>query len=263
MSEIGTTGLKTGTTKLYGNYRAKVEDNADPRQLGRIKARVYPYYTSIAVADLPWSVPAMPIFSGANDASGSFAVPEIGSWVWVFFEAGDHNQPVYFAEAQTAQKGLPSDRTTNYPKRRVFKTAGGITIYVDDQDGEVKIKTAQNYFVLISDKTKDIEIQTKDGHFIKLEDNGKDIHIKTKGGNYIKLDDTLKNILIQTAGQYKVLLDDLTQMIKFETPGLLQFIMNDVTQTAGFYHPTGAKLEIDIAGNMTLKGTTVKINPPT
>lgn len=137
--------------KFIGNYRSKVLSTTDPEQLGRIKVEVYPMMIGmetakhldgiegIAIAQLPWAVPAPPLSSGAGVGYGSFAVPEVGSFVFVFFEEGDINQPVYFAEAPTSDHGLPSDRTTNYPNRKIVETSSGVKIIIDDATGEVII----------------------------------------------------------------------------------------------------------------------------
>ena len=81
---------------------------------------------------MPWCVPAYPIWEGAGNNTGYFAVPDMDSFIFVFFEQGDIYQPVYFAEAPTATKGLPPDRTTNYPNRKVMQTTSGIIFMVDD-----------------------------------------------------------------------------------------------------------------------------------
>ncbi|MHA1690370.1 MAG: hypothetical protein ACTSU7_01905 [Candidatus Heimdallarchaeaceae archaeon] len=146
--------------KYTGIYRAKVlaTDVLEEEHLGRIKVEVYPMLIGIdsardfpgidgiATDQLPWAVPAMPLSSGAGEESeatggfGSFIVPEVGSFVWVFFEAGDVYQPVYFAEAQTAEAGLPIERLTNYPYTKVWRTSGGIVITINDSEGNEEIK---------------------------------------------------------------------------------------------------------------------------
>jgi len=138
------------TNKFNGIYRGKVLSNSDPLKLGRIKVQVYPMFATLKEDEVPWCVPAMPLFEGAGEGIGSFCVPDINSFVFVFFEMGDLYQPVYFAEAQTKTKGLPSERITNYPNRKIWKTSSGITIYIDDtakklyitcpSDGEVIIQ---------------------------------------------------------------------------------------------------------------------------
>ncbi len=140
--------------KFVGNYRGKVLSTSDSDQLGRIRCEVYPMMIGedtaknldgvdgIAIASLPWAVPAMPLSSGAGSGYGSFMVPKVGSFVFIFFEEGDINQPVYFAEAQTKTHGLPASRTVNYPNRKVVKTSSGVEIIIDDTTGEVIITGA-------------------------------------------------------------------------------------------------------------------------
>jgi len=90
--------------------------------------------------DLPWAYPAMPLFSGSGNGFGAFAVPDIGTFVFVFFLEGDIYQPVYFAEAPTGTMGLPSERVSGYPSTKVLKTSSGVVISIDDS-GNVTIDT--------------------------------------------------------------------------------------------------------------------------
>jgi len=121
-------------------YRGEVVSNSDPSKLGRIKVRVFGIFSkAIPIANLPWAIPAFPIFTGSGNGFGYFAVPEVGTNVFVFFEAGDFYQPVYFLEAPDSVHGLPLERTTNYPYRKVQKTKNGIMVYIDDQAKVVRL----------------------------------------------------------------------------------------------------------------------------
>ena len=125
--------LEIKTTKYYGNYRGLVLDSNDPYKAGRIKIQVYPMFSEILNPDLlPWATPAMPISAGAGFGFGTLNIPMPDSYVWVFFEAGDPYQPVYFAEAQTASMGIPAEGGLNYPFRRVTTYPSGITSIIDD-----------------------------------------------------------------------------------------------------------------------------------
>ena len=157
---------------FQGIYRGKVLDNIDPDKYGRIKVQVYPVFASITDATaLPWATPAQPIFDGAGTGKGAFIVPKIGSFVFVFFEAGDIYQPVYFAEAQDAIHGLPASRTTSYPNRKVW-ASDGIEIYIDDTTKEVKITHPTGTYVKM-DNTKEIKIAQAGGAYIKIDAAGK------------------------------------------------------------------------------------------
>ena len=148
MSEtLGLTSFVRHTGRFDGIYRAKIEDNADPLFLGRVRARVYPMFAEVTpIGVLPWAVPAYPIFEGAGlgdngysgysaysgySGHGAFSVPKIGTFVFVFFEEGDMYQPVYFAEAHTAEFGLPVSRIPHYPNTKVWRTLTGIEFVVD------------------------------------------------------------------------------------------------------------------------------------
>lgn len=121
--------------KFYGNYRGQVVETADASKLGRIRVRVLPMFSGAAVADIPWAVPAMPLFCGAASGAGAMCIPEVGSWVWCFFEQGEFMQPVYFAEAGNGATGVPDQ--TSYPKRRALVSAKGSKIVFDDTTGDV------------------------------------------------------------------------------------------------------------------------------
>lgn len=132
--------VQKDTFAYDGIYRAVVVSTSDPDQVGRIKVRVYGIFgDSMKAADLPWAVPAHPIFSGSGSGYGQWAVPEVGSQVFVFFEGNDIYQPVYFAEAPTKVHGQPTERTTNYPTRKILRTKNGIVVYIDDTDKVIRI----------------------------------------------------------------------------------------------------------------------------
>jgi hypothetical protein len=75
--------------KFYGKYRGTVVNNIDPEMLGRIQASV-PAVSGFVPTS--WAMPCVPI---AGKQEGIFAVPQIGSGVWIEFEAGDPDKPVW------------------------------------------------------------------------------------------------------------------------------------------------------------------------
>jgi len=86
------------------NYRGVVEDVDDPEKAGRIRIRVMGIHSDnpkyVETKHLPWAIPATDLTQGGGLRNiGSYKIPDIGSHVFVFFEAGDHNFPVYFAGA--------------------------------------------------------------------------------------------------------------------------------------------------------------------
>jgi len=81
--------MTTAGPKYYGIYRGTVVNNIDPMQLGRIQV-IVPDVGGVTPST--WAVPSMP-FTGKQ--MGAFMVPQIGSGVWIQFEAGDCDRPVW------------------------------------------------------------------------------------------------------------------------------------------------------------------------
>lgn len=75
--------------KHFGIYRATVLDNIDPRQMGRIIVNVPDVG---GVTPSTWAMPCVPL---AGRQMGVFVVPPVGAGVWIQFEAGDANHPVW------------------------------------------------------------------------------------------------------------------------------------------------------------------------
>ncbi|MFW5641555.1 MAG: phage baseplate assembly protein V [Roseicyclus sp.] len=75
--------------RFYGKHRGEVANNLDPSGLGRVQVSVPDVYGDSA---LGWAMPCMP---GAGPGVGLFTVPPVGAKVWVEFERGDPDYPVY------------------------------------------------------------------------------------------------------------------------------------------------------------------------
>jgi uncharacterized protein involved in type VI secretion and phage assembly len=141
----------------HGKYRGVVTDNQDPKNLGRIKARVPEVLGDVETG---WASPAAPF---AGDGVGLFAVPPPDSGVWIEFQAGDVSSPIW-SGCWWADGELPDGAT---PKIAVLKTVAGHTITLDDTDGGEKI-----------------EVKDKNGAKIVMDQSGVEI---SKGSQKVKL----------------------------------------------------------------------------
>lgn len=75
--------------KNYGKYRGVVINNVDPMQEGRLIVQV----PDVAgLAPTTWALPCVPM---AGIQNGMVALPTIGSGVWVEFEQGDPEHPIW------------------------------------------------------------------------------------------------------------------------------------------------------------------------
>lgn len=75
--------------RYFGKYRGTVASNLDPLQLGRIQVSVP---AVLGDGRLSWALPCMP-YSGKNE--GFFALPPVGTNIWVEFEGGDPDSPIW------------------------------------------------------------------------------------------------------------------------------------------------------------------------
>ena len=75
--------------RYYGKYRGTVMSNIDPERRGRILATVSDVQGLIP---LSWAMPCLP-FAGIQE--GALVLPQIGSGVWIEFEQGNPDYPVW------------------------------------------------------------------------------------------------------------------------------------------------------------------------
>lgn len=156
--------------KYDGIIRAQVAANNDPSKLGRVKLYIPNIYDeSLSTTDIPWATPAMSLFAGAGEDYGSFTVPRVESYVFVFFEQGNIYQPVYFAEAQSGKHVIDMSADTNYPNTKVWKTPAGMTLTISDS-------------VDITESS--IEVMSPTGYYLKMDAAG-NVEIKGKTINLI------------------------------------------------------------------------------
>lgn len=136
--------------KYFGVYRGTVINNIDPLQIGRIMVLV-PDVGGIIPST--WAMPCVPI---AGKQMGTFMVPQIGSGVFVQFEAGDPDRPVWVggwwgdvAEVPAlALAGVPGDPNI------VIQTTLQNAIVVSDLPGPtggIMLKSTTGATIIVND----------------------------------------------------------------------------------------------------------------
>src|SRR5689334_4461587 len=75
--------------QYFGKYRGTVVNNVDPMQIGRVQA-IVPDVS--ALIPTTWAMPCVPI---ASPQAGSWFVPNVGSGVWIEFEHGNPDYPIW------------------------------------------------------------------------------------------------------------------------------------------------------------------------
>ena len=76
-------------TDFLSKYRGKVENNIDPMQLGRIQVSVP---SVLGEGRMSWAMPCVPY---AGSGVGFFAIPPVGANIWVEFEGGNPDYPIW------------------------------------------------------------------------------------------------------------------------------------------------------------------------
>ncbi len=81
--------MNSAGSPFYGKYRGIVTDNQDPLMQGRIKARVPDIFGD---RDSGWALPALPY---AGNQVGLFLIPPLNANVWIEFEGGSPEYPIW------------------------------------------------------------------------------------------------------------------------------------------------------------------------
>lgn len=167
---------------FYGKYRGFVVDNMDPKQLGRLTLRV----PSVLGPEVTtgWAMPCVPY--GGQKNQGFLCIPEVGAGVWVEFEEGDLEFPIWVgtfwsepggdSEIPTPNDAAGKERKSEQqqPTRKIIKTNKGHTIQFEDEDDKE--------MVLIVEAThKHVVTLNKDGIQITDGVNGNKIIMGKEG----------------------------------------------------------------------------------
>lgn len=138
------------TTRFYGKYRGMVLNNVDPLQTGRLQVQV-PDVSGLVPAT--WAMPCAPI---AGLQNGMFALPVIGSGVWVEFEQGDPEFPIWVGCFWGSAAEIPAMALLTPPATPAITLQtplqNGITISdMPGPTGGIMIKTTTGASLIVND----------------------------------------------------------------------------------------------------------------
>lgn len=134
------------TNEFWGKYRGVVTDIHDPLMTMRIKATVPDVYGDGASG---WAMPCAP-FGG--DKVGFFALPPVGAGVWIEFEHGDPDYPVWTGSWWGSAAEIPPALMAPPYQKVMIVTPAGHSITIDDTPGigGISLETAQGAKVTLS-----------------------------------------------------------------------------------------------------------------
>lgn len=149
--------MSNGGQTFYGKYRATVLNNIDPENRGRLTLTIPDV---LGVVPSTWAECCAPVSGLPGAASGLFAVPPIGAAVWVEFEQGDPNKPIWSGGRWTSTADVPPLATVppaippgqNY----VLQTPLQNTVLVSDSpptplSGGVVLKSTTGAMLVVND----------------------------------------------------------------------------------------------------------------
>jgi hypothetical protein len=153
--------------RYYGKYRGYVADVADPENQGRIQA-VVPRLLGDTLTG--WAMPCVPY---AGPDQGLFTVPDVGSGVWIEFEQGDLQRPIWSGMwwgkqtasdiGQVDSTAQVAPETSELPKHdnplvipepnvRVFKSSTGHQLVFDDREnGRLEIRDRNGNRIILTE----------------------------------------------------------------------------------------------------------------
>jgi uncharacterized protein involved in type VI secretion and phage assembly len=140
----------SATQKFYGKYRGTVLNNVDPMMQGRLQVLVPDVAGLLPVT---WALPCVPI---AGAQSGMVALPVPQSGVWVEFEHGDPDFPIWVGCFWGSGAELPALARITPPvvPAITFQTPlqNGLTISdLPGPSGGIMLKSATGATLIVND----------------------------------------------------------------------------------------------------------------
>jgi uncharacterized protein involved in type VI secretion and phage assembly len=117
--------------QYFGKYRGTVLNNVDPMQMGRIQA-VVPDVAGVLPGS--WALPCVPM---AGPQAGQFVLPPIGAAVWIEFEQGNPDYPIWTGGFWGSAAEVPALALAAPPAIQpiVLQTVGQNTLMLSDVPG--------------------------------------------------------------------------------------------------------------------------------
>jgi uncharacterized protein involved in type VI secretion and phage assembly len=142
-----------GQRRFYGKYRGTVLNNIDPMLAGRLLVQV-PDVTGLAPSS--WALPCTPLAGPTGAPMGAYLVPPIGAGVWVEFEQGDPEYPIWVGCRWGSAADIPPLAHAGLPvsPNICFQTAGQNTLVISDLPGPtggLMLKSLTGASIIVND----------------------------------------------------------------------------------------------------------------
>jgi uncharacterized protein involved in type VI secretion and phage assembly len=136
--------------KYYGKYRGMVLNNIDPMQKARLLVQVPDV---LGLSTTSWAMPCVPI---AGPQMGTFVLPIIGAGVWVEFEGGNPDYPIWTGGFWGSAAEVPALALAGVPASPniVLQTTAQNTVVVSDLPGPtggIMLKSTMGASLIVND----------------------------------------------------------------------------------------------------------------
>lgn len=120
--------------QYWGKFQGTVINNIDPEMRGRLMVMV-PDVTGFLPST--WAEACTPLAGPTGPPMGVYLVPPIGAGVWIEFEHGDPNRPIWVGCRWGSQADIPPIAKAGLPVSPsiVLQTAGQNMIVISDVPG--------------------------------------------------------------------------------------------------------------------------------
>ena len=144
---------ETNTRQFWGKYRGTVINNVDPELRGRLQISV-PDVLNLVPST--WAEPCTPLAGPPGPGMGVYMVPPIGAAVWVEFERGDPNYPIWVGCRWGSPSDIPPLAHTGLPvaPNIVLQTLGQNSLVISDLPGPtggLMLKSPTGASIIVND----------------------------------------------------------------------------------------------------------------
>lgn len=148
-----TTSAPSG--RFVGKFRGTVVNNADPMMRGRLQVMVPDVFGAVPST---WAEACTPLAGPTGPPMGAHLVPPIGAGVWVEFEQGDPNYPIWVGCRWGSASDLPPGTALGLPglPAMVLQSPGQHALVISDAPptpatGGVVLQSATRATIVVND----------------------------------------------------------------------------------------------------------------
>jgi hypothetical protein len=244
-------------------FTGVVEDNNDPKQVGRVRVRAIGYHTQDKTAlptdDLPWATVMQPTTSPAVSGVGSHTFLLSGSWVVGFWRDIDCQEPIIMGS-------LPGFPTAEPDTSLGFNDPSGTyPSYVNESDVNRLARGTQTHEytvdTVISEPADPYNAEyphnhvlaTTSGHTKEYDDtpNNERIKEKHKSGTFYEIHPDGKKVTRVVGNNYEIVAGD--EEVHITGSVTLNIDTNCTTNITGNW-------DVNVTGDITIDGSTINLN---